>query len=57
MDNSITIYGVVFTLLCKSVADNLIYEINKKTRYDEWDTHRDVRLNVIRNVRYYVKFT
>jgi hypothetical protein len=69
MDNSITIDGIVFTLLCKSVADSLMYEINKDTRSNDWDTHREAGLTYrdagskhmhkvyIRNVRDYVKFT
>jgi glycosyltransferase involved in cell wall biosynthesis len=56
MDNSIEINGILFTLLCKSVADNLVYEIQKTRKY-EYDRHREAgRLN-IRNLRDIVKFT
>jgi hypothetical protein len=58
MDNSIEIDGILFTLLSKSVADNLVYEINKKTRDLHYDNYRAAgRIPFIENDRDIVKFT
>jgi hypothetical protein len=58
MDNSIEIDGILFTLLCKSEADNLTYEINVESRAADFQCHREAGLTkFIRNVRDIVKFT
>ena len=58
MDNSIEIDGILFTLLCKSEADNLMYEINETSRKADYDCHREAGLTrFIHNVRDIVKFT
>ena len=54
---SIEIDGIRFTLLCKSVADNLTYKINEETRPDAWGCHRDIGFTRIDNLRDIVKFT
>ena len=56
MDNSVEIDGIFFTLLSKSVADNLIYEINKKSRPYEYERHQEAGRMFIHNLRDIVKF-
>ena len=56
MANSIEIDGILFTLLCKSEADNLLYRINKTTRVYEYERHQEAGRKFIHNVRDIVKF-
>ena len=56
MDNSIEIDGIFFTLLSKSVADNLIYGINQKSRPYEYKRHQEAGRTFIHNLRDIVKF-
>jgi hypothetical protein len=58
MANSIEIDGILFTLLSKSIADNLVYIVDEGTRKDDFDYYRSrgVSRNII-NARDFVKFT
>ena len=56
MEISTEIDGILFTLLCKSEADNLLYRINKTTRVYEYERHQEAGKKFIHNVRDIVKF-
>ena len=59
MDNSIEIDGILFTLLSKSLDDNLVYIINQDTRRDDYKffiSNRYKNSPYITNARDHVRF-